>query len=105
MGREPLNPHTAAQADAAIGYQLGGAYIEVVARAPPQELHEHARVVGAEVEQETGFLQAPVEVGVLDAHRVVDRLLPLGQQLVGNRSDRHVRLLGGDAPLQRLLRI
>ena len=48
----------AGQLDTAIGHQLAGAHVDVVARATAQVFHEQARAVVTEVELEAGLLQA-----------------------------------------------
>src|SRR5690606_29373847 len=43
LGVDALDIHTAFELDAAVGHQLAGAHIDVIARATAQVLHEQAR--------------------------------------------------------------
>ena len=87
----------------AVGHQLGGAHVDVVARAAAQVLHEQPRLVGAEVQPEAGLLEPVVEVLVPLLHLVVERDLEGVQDPVGQRREDHVGLLGRDACRHRLL--
>ncbi|MCY1220757.1 hypothetical protein D9M72_327850 [compost metagenome] len=100
-----LDVHAALEVDAAVGHQLRGAHVDVVARAAPQVLHEQARAVHAEVEQEAGLLQPRVQVGVALLHLLVHRDVEGVHDLVGHRGEDQVALVVVDAALHRLLGI
>ena len=69
--RSTLTP--ALQLDAAVGDQLAGADVDVVARAAAHVLGVDARAVLAEVEQEADLVEPLVEVLVALADLLVDR--------------------------------
>ncbi|MCO5546654.1 hypothetical protein L7F22_000088 [Adiantum nelumboides] len=87
----------------AVGDELGGADVDVVARAAAQVLHEQAGVVVAEVQLEPGLLQPPVVVRVDLAGLVVGRLLEGVHDPVRQRREDHVGGVGVDARLDRAL--
>ncbi|OFW31030.1 MAG: hypothetical protein A3H97_04240 [Acidobacteria bacterium RIFCSPLOWO2_02_FULL_65_29] len=77
----------------------------VVARAAAQVTGVDARAVLAEVVQEPRAREAVVEPGVALRDGLVEGRLQRGQDLVGHRGDGQVGEVGGDAALERGLRI
>ena len=93
------------QLDLAVDDELRGADVDVVARAATQVLHEQPGIVVAEVEPETGFRQPCIEIGVVLADLVVDRLLELIQDLVGQRGEDQISFRRRHAAADGALRI
>ena len=85
--------------------QLGGADVDIVARAGAVGLHHQAGVVLAEIEEEARRFEALVELGVMRADLLVERALRRRLQREGRRGGDHVGLVDIDAVRDRRLRI
>src|SRR5438270_312166 len=87
----------AARRDRAARDQLGAADVDVVARPGAQRLHHQPGAVDPEVEEEAGFGEAGVEIGVAAGDLLIERALAVGHQAEGERGGDEVGLFGRHA--------
>ena len=105
LGVDAFDVVVAFELDAAIGHQLAGTHIDVVARASAQVLHEQARIVVTKVEHEARLFKPTIQTGFALFHFCVNRNVEAVHDFVGHAGKHQIGFVVVDATLDRFFAV